>query len=193
LGLLTEGPADSHEISHKSLATLDTQLSQIWWVFLLKGLVGIILGFFLVTEPAATIVALTTLLGFYWLIQGVLSLVQVFVDRSIPWIWSLLSGIVGIVAGLFVLRHPLIAALTVPTVIVIILGIQGLIIGVLEIISGFRGGGFGSFVLGVINLFIGLLLLSSPITAALAVPIVFGVLLLIEGVALIFLAFRLRK
>ena len=91
------------------------------------------------------------------------------------------------------LRHPLIAALTVPTVIVIVLGIQGLIIGVLEIISGFRGGGFGSFILGAINLLIGLLLLSSPITAALAVPIVFGVLLLIEGVALIFLAFRLRK
>ena len=122
--------------------------------------------FSLLTEPAATIVALTTLLGFYWLIQGVLSLVQVFVDRSIPWIWPLLFGIVGIVAGLFVLRHPLIAALTVPTVIVIILGIQGLIIGVYwEIISGFRGGGFGSFVLGAINLFIGLLLLSSPITA----------------------------
>jgi uncharacterized membrane protein HdeD (DUF308 family) len=136
---------------------LNTQLSQIWWVFLLKGLAGIILGFFLITEPAATIVALTTLLGFYWLIQGVLSLVQVFVDRSIPWIWSLLSGIVGIVAGLFVLRHPLIAALTVPTVIVIVLGIQGLIIGVLEIISGFRGGGFGSFILGAINLLIGLL------------------------------------
>jgi uncharacterized membrane protein HdeD (DUF308 family) len=193
VGLWTEGPVDSHEISQKSLSTLNTQLSQIWWVFLLKGLAGIILGFFLLTEPAATIVALTTLLGFYWLIQGVLSLVQVFVDRSIPWIWSLLSGIVGIVAGLFVLRHPLIAALTVPTVIVIVLGIQGLIIGVLEIISGFRGGGFGSFILGAINLLIGLLLLSSPITAALAVPIVFGVLLLIEGVALIFLAFRFRK
>jgi uncharacterized membrane protein HdeD (DUF308 family) len=44
--------------------------------------------------------------GFYWLFQGVLSLVQVFVDRSIPWIWSLLTGIVGILAGLFVLRHP---------------------------------------------------------------------------------------
>jgi uncharacterized membrane protein HdeD (DUF308 family) len=92
---------------------------------LLKGLAGIILGFFLLTEPAATIAALTTLLGFYWLVQGVLSLVQVFVDRSIPWIWSLLTGIVGIIAGLFVLRHPLIAALTVPTVIVIILGVQG--------------------------------------------------------------------
>jgi len=33
--------------------------------------------------------------------------------------------------------------LTVPTVIVIILGVQGVIMGVLEFISGFRGGGFG--------------------------------------------------
>ena len=65
---------------------------------------------------------------------------QVFVDRSIPWIWSLLTGIVGILAGLFVLRHPLVAALTVPTLIVIILGVQGLIMGILEIISGFKRG-----------------------------------------------------
>ena len=175
------------------LAPLNPQLSQIWWVFLLKGLAGVILGFFLITEPAATIAALATLLGFYWLVQGVLSLVQVFVDRSIPWIWSLLTGIVGTIAGLFVLRHPLIAALTVPTLIMIILGVGGLIMGVLEIISGFRGGGFGSFILGAINLLVGLLLLSSPVAAAFAVPIVFGVLLLIQGFGLIFLAFRLRQ
>lgn len=159
---------------------------------MLQGLAGIILGFFLLTEPAATLVALTTLLGFYWLFQGVLSLVQVFVDRSIPWIWSLLTGIVGIVAGLFVLRHPLFAALTVPTLIVIILGVQGLIMGLLEIISGFKGGGIGSFILGAINLLVGLLLLSSPLAAALAVPIVFGVLLLVQGIGLIFWAFRVR-
>jgi uncharacterized membrane protein HdeD (DUF308 family) len=46
-------------------ATLNPQMSQIWWVFLRKGLAGIILGFFLLTEPAATIAALATLLGFY--------------------------------------------------------------------------------------------------------------------------------
>jgi uncharacterized membrane protein HdeD (DUF308 family) len=58
--------------------------------------------------------------------------------------------------------------------------------------SRFTGGGIGSFFLGVINLVIGLLLLGSPLTAALAVPLVFGVLLLIQGVALIILAFRVR-
>jgi uncharacterized membrane protein HdeD (DUF308 family) len=168
------------------------QQSSIWWIFLLQGFAGIILGLMLVTQPGATIVALTTFLGFYWLVTGLLGLVQVFVDRSTPWIWSLLSGLVGILAGLFVLRHPLVAALTVPTVIVIILGIQGLAMGVLQIIGGFKGGGIGPFILGGINVLVGILLLGSPIAAALAVPVVFGVLLLIQGAGLIILAFRAR-
>jgi len=168
------------------------QRSDIWWIFLLQGFAGIILGLMLVTEPGATIVALTTLLGFYWLVTGLLGLVQVFVDRSTPWIWSLLGGLVGILAGLFVLRHPLVAALTVPTVIVVILGIQGVVMGALQIIGGFKGGGIGPFILGAINVLVGILLLGSPIAAALAVPIVFGVLLLIQGAGLIILAFRVR-
>lgn len=63
--------------------------------------------------------------------------------------------------------------------------------GVLDIIGGFTGGGIGSFILGVINLLIGVLLLGSPMAAALAVPLVFGVLLLV-GVGLIIWAFRVR-
>jgi uncharacterized membrane protein HdeD (DUF308 family) len=132
------------------------QRSEIWWIFLLQGFAGIVLGLMLVTEPGATIVALTTVLGFYWLITGLLGLVQVFVDRSTPWLWSLLGGLVGILAGLFVLRHPLVAALTVPTVIVVILGIQGVVMGALQIIGGFKGGGIGPFILGAINILVGI-------------------------------------
>jgi uncharacterized membrane protein HdeD (DUF308 family) len=171
---------------------LQPQQSNVWWLFLLQGIAGIILGVMLLTEPGATTVALTTLLGFYWLIMGLLALVRLFVDRSIPWIWSLLSGIVGILAGLFVLKHPLLAALTVPTVLVIILGVQGLVMGTIEIIAGLKGGGIGSFILGAINVLVGLLLLGSPLAAAIAVPLVFGVLLLIQGVASVFFAFRVH-
>ena len=179
-------------MSVMSDVTLVPQKSDIWWVFLLQGFAGIIIGLMLITEPGATLVALTTVLGFYWLIAGVLALVQVFVDRATPWIWSLLAGLVGILAGLFVLRHPLVAALTVPTVLVIILGIQGLVIGAVQIIGGFKGGGIGPFILGAINVLVGILLLGSPMAAALAVPLVFGVLLLIQGAGLMILAFRVR-
>ena len=147
----------------------------------------------LVTDPGATFLALLPVIGIYWLVIGVFSLVRVFADRSVPWIWSLLTGIVGVLAGIFVLRHPLLAAITVPTVLVIVLGVQGLVMGILEIIEGFRGGGAWSFILGVINLLVGLLLLGRPMAAALAVPLVLGILLLVEGVALLIWAFRVRS
>lgn len=173
-------------------ATLQSPQSNIWWVYLLQGIAGILLGLMLITAPGTTLITLVTFLGFYWIVSGVLSLVQMFVDRSVPWIWSLLIGVVGVAAGVLIVRHPLVAALTVPTAIVIVFGVEGLIIGVLEFIGGFSGGGIGSFIRGAINLLVGLLLLSAPMAAALAVPFVFAVLLLIQGVALILLAFRVR-
>jgi uncharacterized membrane protein HdeD (DUF308 family) len=180
------------EIDIMPTASLPLQQSNIWWVFLLQGIAAILLGLMLLTAPGATLVVFVTFLGLYWLITGVLALVRVFVDRSVPWIWSLLIGIVGIVAGIFVVKHPLLAALTVPTALIIILGLLGLVMGVLEIIGGLTGGGIGSFILGVINVLVGLLLLSSLVAAALAVPLIFGVLLLMQGVALMIWAFRIR-
>ena len=175
-----------------TIATTSPDQADVWWVFLLEGIAALLFGLLLVTEPGATLVALVVFLGFYWLMMGVLELVRVFVDRSVPWYWSLLIGILGIVAGIIVLNHPMFAAVLLPTTIVLYLGILGLIIGAIQIVGGFTGGGMGSFALGVINVLIGLILLGAPMAAAIAVPLVFGILLLIEGVALIIWAFRVR-
>jgi uncharacterized membrane protein HdeD (DUF308 family) len=173
-------------------AVAQKEQSSIWWVFLLQGIASIIFGGLLLTAPAATLVALAVFLGFYWLAFGVLELVRVFVDRSVPWIWSLLIGILGIAAGVLVLNHPLFAAAILPATLVIYLGVLSIVMGVFEIIGGFSGGGIGSFILGAINLLIGALLLGSPVAATIAIPFVFGILLLFEGVALIIWALRVR-
>ena len=166
--------------------------SSIWWVFLLEGIAALIFGGLLLTDPAATLLALAVFVGFYLLFVGVLELVRVFVDRSQPWYWSLIVGILGILAGVVVLNHPALTALALPTTVVVYLGVVSLIMGVVGIIGGFAGGGIGSFILGIMSLIIGVLLLGSPLTTALAVPFVFGILLLIEGVALIVYAFRVK-
>lgn len=166
--------------------------SSIWWLFLLQGIAGILFGVMLITAPGATLVTLVTFLGFYWLFTGVLSLVQMFVDRSVPWIWLLLSGILGIAAGFIVLRHPLLAAMMIPTFIIIVLGVEAVIMAGVNMAAAFKGGGFASFVLGIVNLLIGFILLSSPATAALAVPFVFGAILLVQGILHTIWAFRVR-
>src|SRR5262245_26631729 len=173
-------------------AAVTRQQPNVWWLALLQGIAAILLGFMLLTAPGATLVTLVTFLGFYWLITGVLSVVRVFVDRSVAWVWSLLIGIIGILAGIAVLNQPMLAAVTIRPVLVLSIGIEGLIMGVFELVRGFSGGGAGAFILGVFHVLIGLLLLGRPMAAALAVPFVFGVILLIEGVGLLIWAFRSR-
>jgi hypothetical protein len=48
-----------------------------------------------------------------------------FVDRSVFWIWSVLIGILGIVAAIPVLNHPLFAAVLLPATFVLYLGLLG--------------------------------------------------------------------
>ena len=59
-----------------------------------------------------------------------------------------------------------------PATLVIYLGVLGIVIGIFAIIGGFSGGGIGSFIFGVLNLLIGILLLSSPVAATLAVLLI---------------------
>lgn len=177
-----------------SVQTVQLQpLKQFWWIALLQGISAIIIGALLVAEPDETFLALLPLIGIYWLVIGILALVRIFIDRSVPWILSLLEGVIGVLAGIAVLRHPAMAAVLIPTVLVIVLGVQGLVMGVVEIIEGFRGGGAWAFILGVINVLVGVLLLARPMAFALAVPFVFGILLLVQGVALLIWAFRVRS
>ena len=111
--------------------------SSIWWVFLLEGIASIIFGFLLITQPASTLVALAIFLGFYWLFVGVLELARVFVDRRVPWYWSLLIGVLGIIAGLIVLRHPIFSAVVLPAAIVVWLGVLGVVIGIAAVTATF--------------------------------------------------------
>ncbi|HEU5230225.1 MAG TPA: DUF308 domain-containing protein [Ktedonobacteraceae bacterium] len=119
-----------------------------WWHLLLEGIIALIIGLLLVSFPGETTVVLAQLLGLYWLVTGILSLVSLFVDRS-QWGWKLFAGILGILAGIVVVRHPLWSAFLVPFTIVIILGVQAIIQGIVELILAFQGGGWSAALLGV--------------------------------------------
>jgi uncharacterized membrane protein HdeD (DUF308 family) len=79
------------------------------------------------------------------------------------------------------------------TTIVIIIAIQGILIGILDIVRGVQGDGAGAIVLGVLSAIIGIWLLVNATKAALALPILLGILTLIGGALLVYFAFRMRK
>lgn len=177
--------------SLRMLSTSEAFVSLPWWVVLLEGIAAIIIGILLLISPGVTTIVLIQILGFYWLVTGILAIVSIFLDNSL-WGWKLFAGILGILAGLVVIRNPLWSAVLIPTFLVIVLAIQALIQGVIKLVQSFSGGGFGAFVLGLLNIFIGIILLSAPLMAALVLPLVIGLLALIGGVVAIIGAFRIH-
>jgi uncharacterized membrane protein HdeD (DUF308 family) len=165
-----------------------------WWIILVEGIFALIFGLFLLTAPAATSVFAVTVLGFYWLIRGIFAIVEIFLpDRSIHWGWLLFMGILGILAGMAVLGHPLYATALVGTALIIFLAFDGIIMGIVGVVRAFMGAGWGTGILGVLSVIIGTFLLANVWVATLALPIVLGVCMLIGGIVAIVYAFRVRQ
>ncbi|GHO87956.1 HdeD family acid-resistance protein [Dictyobacter formicarum] len=163
-----------------------------WWIAMMEGIALVIIGLLLLISPTMTTLVLVQVLGWYWLIGGILSFVSIFVDRT-QWGWKLAIGILGVLAGLAVIRDPLWSTLMVPTLIVIFLAVQALIVGAIELIQGFTGGGVAAIMLGIINIILGIVLLFSPLAAAMVLPLVLGIFALIGGIIALYGAYRLQK
>ena len=175
-----------------SSTTLES-VSIPWWLVLLEGIAAVIIGLFLLTAPGITLFFLVQVTGFFWLIGGVLRIVSIFVNSSL-WGWKLVGGVIGVLAGIVVLQHPLWSTLLVPAIYVIILGIQGIIVGATSLVMAFRGGGWGAGILGALSIVFGIVLLLDPVFIGTAVlPLVLGAFALVGGIAAIIGAFRLRR
>jgi uncharacterized membrane protein HdeD (DUF308 family)/predicted flap endonuclease-1-like 5' DNA nuclease len=162
-----------------------------WWLILIQGVALIILGILFLTNPASTALAVVTVLGIYWLISGILGIIGIFLN-SHNWFWKLLMGILGIVAGVLILQHPITTTLVVGATLVLWLGLLGIMIGVIEIIRGITGEGWAEVILGIVSIILGGLLLANWGGVTISLPWSLGILALIGGVVAIFNAFRAR-
>lgn len=163
-----------------------------WWVVLIEGIAAIIIGILLLANPRATTVVLIQFLGIYWFIIGIIDIVRIFIDSSM-WGWKLFSGIIGILAGILILQHPIWSTFLVPTVFVWVFGFFGIMIGIIGLIQAFQGAGWGAGILGVLSILFGLLLITNAFVASLTLPFIFGILGIVGGLAALVIAFQMRS
>lgn len=171
----------------------DIERQSAWWVVLLQGITALILGVLFLKSPAGSLLALTVFLGGYWLIRGIVGIIDVGIGPRITVGWRLFTSIVSVIAGLFVLAYPHTSAGLLPVTYVIILGVDALISGAVNVYCGATGAGASSIVLGVFDALVGVVLLAAPLQAALAVPYVLGILLIMGGVALVAMSLWVRS
>ena len=169
-----------------------------WWLSLITGISLVIIGGMLLfaapRQRLDTYLILVTFLGIYWLVEGIFDIVSLFVDHT-AWGWKLFIGIVSIIAGGTILMYPIAAAISLPKIFVLVLGIWGLMYGVILLIMAFQGGGWGAGILGVLGIIFGIILMINYASLGMGLAMLWtgAVFALIGGVVMIFQSFRQRK
>jgi len=162
-----------------------------WWLGIVQGVALLVLGVLALTAPGATLVVLVQLVGIYWLVAGVLGLIGLLGDRT-SWLWRLLGGIIGILAGLAVVAHPMWASVLVPTTLILVVGIFGIVNGVLVLVQSFGARHWTGVLLGFFSILLGAVLVMNPLIGAATLPFVIGILALVGGVMSIGMALSER-
>lgn len=162
-----------------------------WWLILFEGIALVIVGFLFLTYPGITSIIAARILGLYWLIAGIFKIVGIFIDNS-RWAWKLIIGLIGIIAGILVLQESIGMTLILGNSLIIVLGIMGIMMGTVSIIQAFQGAGWGSGLLGVLSVILGIFLLANSRELTSSLPLTLGILSIVGGLLAIFFAFRVR-
>ena len=168
-----------------------------WQLFLAEGIVLVILGVFAVAVPPIAGLAVTIIFGWLFLISGVAGLMTTFAIRHAPgFLWSLLSGVLGILVGGMLLVQPGLGLVTLTYVLIAFFVLEGIATIMFALDHRQMLSGRWGFVLasGLIDLFLaGIILMGPPGTAAWALGIIVGVNMVIGGASLIAMAMAARS
>jgi uncharacterized membrane protein HdeD (DUF308 family) len=168
-----------------------------WKLFLIEGIVLVILGLAAVMLPLFATIAIAIVVGWVFLLSGIVGLAATFRMRRAPgfW-WSLLSGILGVVAGIVLLRWPLSGAFSLTVVLTLFLLLEGIasIMFALEHKRELSGRWGVMLVSGLVDLILaGIIFAGLPGTAAWAIGLLVGINMIFGGFALITMALHARE
>jgi uncharacterized membrane protein HdeD (DUF308 family) len=181
----------------QGLEQLSGAVRRHWGLFLSEGIALVILGLLALMVPTVASFAATVFFGWILLLSGIVGLVTTFRARQAPGFgWSLLSALVGIVAGALLLGWPLQGTFSLTAVLIAFLLVEGgvSIMYALEHRSALSGRWGWMLASGILDMFLGVLLFAGlPGTALWALGLLVGLNMLFGGWALILIALHARQ
>lgn len=184
-----------------NFAELQTKMSDAvrahWKAFLIEGIVLVVLGLAAIIVPPVASIAVTVMLGWMFLISGIAALAMTLWARQMPgFVWSLISAVLGIAAGIILLTRPAEGTLT----LTVVVGIYFLAEGVATIMYALQHRkelsdrwSWMAFS-GLMDILIAFFIISGlPGSAGWAIGLLVGINLVIGGSSLIGMALAARN
>jgi uncharacterized membrane protein HdeD (DUF308 family) len=172
-------------------------LHEHWKLYLAEGILLLVLGFIAIVIPPIATLAVTILLGWLFLLSGIMGLITTFMMRQAPgfW-WSLLSAALAVLVGGSLLAMPASGAVSLTIVLVAFFVIEGIasIMFALDHKSELTRRWGWMLASGVVDLVLGGMILAGlPSTAAWAIGLLVGINMIFGGSALIGMALHAKN
>jgi uncharacterized membrane protein HdeD (DUF308 family) len=168
--------------------------SRIWWIALVRGLLGILLGIMLIAWPQESAEALVMLIGAFVTAIGVATILLPLATRFVGWGVSLGSGLLTLAIGLIFLLAPgFIAA-----AVIWLIAAWAILFGIIELLGASAASRLDADVTylriaGALSLVFGLILLVWPGVGIVAAAWAVGIYFLVTGALLLWHAIRTRE
>lgn len=188
-------------LANEQLEQAKQHIRNRWWVFGLWGIATIILGIYLITQPAITTFVMLQVMAIFLLISGLFDLIGVLLNRKeAGWGWRVVASGLSFIIGLIILANPLgVLGLTLGGLF-LILAVTLVITGLVKILLGVRQQGvvgrrwtLGGFLIGAVQVLAGLVLLEFPLAGSLTLIVVLGVLAIGGGILALVFTWRVRQ
>ena len=168
-----------------------------WRAFLIEGIILVILGLAAIALPPIAGLATAVILGWLFLLGGIVGLVATFNQRNAPgfW-WALISAAVAVLAGGILLANPIGGVATLTFVLIAFFLIDGVIIIVMAFEHRRELSGRWEWMMlgGVMDLVLaGIIIAGLPGTLAWALGLLVGIDLLFGGMSLIGMALSAKQ
>jgi uncharacterized membrane protein HdeD (DUF308 family) len=170
-------------------------LARNWWLFTLRGILGIVFGLVALIFPGPTMLSLVILFSAYMLVDGVAAIVSAVraMRRRDQWGLLIFEGLLNIAVGILAFLWPGLTVL----VFVLLVAAWAIITGALMATAGFRlnfsHGRWWLVLGGLCSLIYGVLLVAMPLIGAVVLTWWMGAYALVFGISLIILSFQLRS
>jgi len=174
---------------------MNNLLVQNWWALALRGVAAVIFGLIAFALPGVTLTVLVLFFAAYLLVDGVFALIAGLKAAEHHQRWSALAleGILNLIAGAAVVMWP---GLTL-VVFVYMAAFWALVSGIALLVAAFRlhrqHGEWMMILTGLLSIAWGILVVLFPVAGILVWAWWIGAYALIFGIAMLVLAFRLRR
>lgn len=162
-------------MSSQGLTDKELHETASWWLLMLLGLIGIAAGVIVLAKPGGSLATLAVIVGIFVLIDGIFALVASIRHKTENRGLAAILGVLGVVVGVLLIRHPIGGVLAVA----LLVGIWLIAIGVVRLVEAFeRQHRVWNILVALIEIAAGIVIVSTP-------PIGFATLALLVGISFI--------